>query len=33
MSKLHIGLRDDPYEFYDIWDIILARHNISAPAL
>ena len=27
MSKLHIGKRDDPYEFYDIWDTILAKYN------
>ena len=30
MSKLHVGIRDDPYEFYDAWDIILARHNRSS---
>jgi hypothetical protein len=29
MSKLHVGQRNDPYQFYDIWDIILARNNIS----
>jgi hypothetical protein len=29
MSTLHIGKRGDPYEFYDIWDIILTRHNTS----
>ncbi|CAF0977884.1 unnamed protein product [Adineta steineri] len=29
MSKLHIGQRGDPYEFYDIWEIILAKHNRS----
>lgn len=29
MSKLHIGVRNDPYEFYDIWEIIVAKHNIS----
>jgi len=28
MSKLHVGLRDDPDEFYNIWNIILTRHNI-----
>ena len=27
MSKLHIGVRDDPYEFYNIWNLILAKHN------
>ncbi len=27
MSKLHVGLRGDPYEFYDIWDIILTKYN------
>ena len=32
MSKLHVGMRGDPYEFYDIWDIILIRHNISQIA-
>jgi hypothetical protein len=29
MSKLHVGSRDDPYEFYDTWDIILYKHNIT----
>lgn len=29
MSKLHVGIRGDPYEFYDVWDIILTRHNIT----
>ena len=29
MSKLHVGIRTDPYEFYDVWDIILNKHNIS----
>ncbi|CAF1292247.1 unnamed protein product [Rotaria sp. Silwood1] len=29
MSNLHIGIRDDPLEFYDIWNIILTRHNTS----
>jgi len=29
MSKLHVGFRNDPNEFYDIWDIILRRHNIT----
>lgn len=29
MSKLHIGFRNDPYEFYDVWDIILSRHEKS----
>ena len=31
MSKLHVGIRGDPYEFYDVWDIIVARHNKSLP--
>jgi hypothetical protein len=29
MAKLHVGLRGDPYEYYDIWDIVLAKHNIT----
>ncbi|CAF4296803.1 unnamed protein product, partial [Rotaria sp. Silwood2] len=29
MSNLHIGMRDDPLEFYDIWNIILIRQNTS----
>ncbi|UJR33567.1 hypothetical protein I4U23_021005 [Adineta vaga] len=29
MSKLHIGQRGDPYQFYDVWDIILTRNNRS----
>ncbi|CAF0751031.1 unnamed protein product [Adineta ricciae] len=29
MSKLHIGLRGDPYQFYDAWDVILERNNLS----
>jgi hypothetical protein len=30
MSKLHVGIRTDPYEFYDVWDVILARHNLTS---
>ncbi|CAF0727103.1 unnamed protein product [Adineta ricciae] len=29
MSKLHIGQRGDPYQFYDAWDVILERNNLS----
>ena len=28
-SKLHVGIRNDPDEFYDVWDAILVRHNTS----
>ena len=34
MSKLHIGVRNDPYEFYDVWDVITMRQNKTAsPAV
>ena len=29
MSKLHIGIRNDVFEFYDIWEIIRTRHEKS----
>ncbi|CAF0778049.1 unnamed protein product [Rotaria sordida] len=29
MSKLHVGIRDDPFEFYDVWNIILTKHHTS----
>ncbi|CAF2108510.1 unnamed protein product [Rotaria magnacalcarata] len=29
MSKLHLGIREDLFEFYDTWDIILSKHNTS----
>lgn len=28
MSKLHTGSNDDPFEFYEIWNIILAKHKL-----
>ena len=28
-SKLYTGVRDDPYEYYHIWNTLLAKHNIS----
>ncbi|CAF3302184.1 unnamed protein product [Rotaria socialis] len=29
MSKLHTGMRDDPLEFYDVWDAILTKYEKS----
>jgi galactosyltransferase len=26
-SKLHSGIRGDPYEYYDAWDNLLLKHN------
>lgn len=28
-SKLSDGLQGDPYEYYDVWDILLAKHSNS----
>lgn len=29
MSKVHTGVMNDPSEFYDVWDAILSRYNIT----
>jgi hypothetical protein len=28
-SKLYMGMHGDPYEYYDIWDVLLIKHNKS----
>lgn len=33
MSKLHIGQIGDPYEFYDVWDIINERHKLTTATV
>ena len=32
-SKLQMGIRGDPYEYYDVWDILLRKYNTSILTL